>query len=245
MEANTFGSVLHNTMEYLYQPLIGKLVNTEVNLQLKQRLEACLKQAFDDQSLGWGIELQGKNYLLKGVIEKLCRRILKMDGESEPFVVESLEDQQLFLTALDVGGQHIRMNGTLDRVDYLPDSDLVRIIDYKTGRVKLKPGLTVADCFEDDTYKEAFQGYLYAWLYHRRFPEKRIIVGYYTARHLSDGIQFLNQGYPVKNTVSWRNSKKGSFNSFASCFRKIIIRQKMSRSADIVRTESFVIEDNT
>ncbi|MCB0401540.1 MAG: PD-(D/E)XK nuclease family protein, partial [Flavobacteriales bacterium] len=90
-----------------------------------------------------------------------------------------------------------RINGTIDRLDYLPGSATIRILDYKTGRVTLNKTSPVEACFEDVKNKEAFQGYLYAWLYDKKHPDKRIQVGYYTARHLNEGIQYLNGGTPV------------------------------------------------
>lgn len=203
MQANTFGSVLHNTMEFLYGPYVKQPITPEILAKIKKELPACLERAFREQDLGWGNELVGKNYLLRGVIEKLCRRIIALDELSEPFEVLSLEAADTYLETLPVGEAAYRINGTIDRLDYLPNSSTIRILDYKTGRVKLNKFSKVEDCFEDVKQKEAFQGYLYAWLFDKKQPDKRIQVGYYTARHLNEGIQYLNGGDPIKPEELW------------------------------------------
>ena len=197
MAANTFGSVLHETMEILYGSHLQQDITADIINTMKAKLDAAMEQAFKKQGLGWEDSLHGKNFLLKGVIEKLCTRMLDMDAESRPFQVISLEDPDSYLHQVDIDGKPVRINGTLDRIDLLTEENIVRILDYKTGKVTLNQRLTIDACFEDDTYKEAFQGYLYAWLYTRKHPGQAVIVGFYTARHLSDGIQYLNNGKPI------------------------------------------------
>ncbi|MEM6803967.1 MAG: PD-(D/E)XK nuclease family protein, partial [Bacteroidota bacterium] len=96
-----------------------------------------------------------------------------------------------------LGNQEVNISGSLDRVDKLLDTQTVRILDYKTGKVALKHGTDMDRIFSDSQHKEMFQGYLYAWLYKSMSPEARVKVGYYTARHLSDGIQFLQRGADI------------------------------------------------
>lgn len=198
MEANTFGTVMHETMEHLYKSHEGSLVEREQVEILKTQLPRAMQRAFKEANLGWEGELQGKNYLLKRVIEQLCKQILDHDAAGEPFELLHLEEEKAFAQQLTVNGQTFRVNGTIDRVDYLPEQDMVRILDYKTGRVKFgdKP-VSVEDCFVNPDLKEAFQGYLYAWLYQRAHPERRVQVGFYTVRKLKGGIHFLNQGLPI------------------------------------------------
>ena len=196
MEANTFGSVLHETMELLYEECQNQVITPDLIKTLKKRLPEKLKKAFQQNELDWD-ELQGKNYLLRDVIQKLCERILRQDQASEPFKVISLEEDKAFLNLLKVDGEDFKLNGMFDRVDLLTERDVVRIVDYKTGKVDLKSYIPVEDTFNDDKYKEAFQGYLYAWLYDQKYPDTQLQVGYYTVRHLSEGFNYLNGGKVV------------------------------------------------
>ncbi|MEZ4776097.1 MAG: PD-(D/E)XK nuclease family protein [Bacteroidia bacterium] len=197
MEANTLGKVVHTTMELLYGSYKNQVITPETIKILEDRLEECMEEAFVMQGLGSGKKLQGKNYLLRNVIRKICERVLAQDRISEPFEVISLEEDKAFFQTLEVDGEEYKFNGMFDRVDYLPEKNIVRIVDYKTGKVEMKAVTDLDETFDSDKYKEIFQGYLYAWMYNRIYPEAQVQVGYYTAKHMSDGIQMLNGGKVV------------------------------------------------
>ncbi|MEM7658164.1 MAG: PD-(D/E)XK nuclease family protein [Bacteroidota bacterium] len=201
MEANTFGSILHETLEALYGPLVAQgPLEPQILAQLPGKLSKALEATFLQHQLPWGKELTGKNYLLKGVIERFCRQILQEDLESELFQILSLEDDHTYRTRLEVAGEAFYMNGTFDRLDQLTESGVVRILDYKTGQVDI--GVRdIETCFSDPKYKAAFQGFLYAWLYRRQFPEAQVQVGFYAVKTLKDGIQFMRKGAPIEGAI--------------------------------------------
>ncbi|MEO1587468.1 MAG: PD-(D/E)XK nuclease family protein [Bacteroidota bacterium] len=201
IEANTLGSVLHYTLELLYQDHLNKVVTPELTKELKANIGHKLKAAFDAHDLPWGSELRGMNFLLREVIEQQVGRILSQDRQGEVFQVISIEDENRFFTTLDVEGLPVRINGMLDRVDFLPNDNVVRIIDYKTGYVDLPEHVTLDKCFESDKHKEVFQGYLYAWLFQRQQPDASIKVGYYTVRELSKGVKYIEKGKVIPNQV--------------------------------------------
>ncbi|MDW3646428.1 MAG: PD-(D/E)XK nuclease family protein [Bacteroidia bacterium] len=196
MQANTLGTVLHEAMEELYKPHAGKEVDEKLIDNLLKSVDRVVADKFVENGLGKVEDLQGKNLLLHRVIMRLCSRMLKQDKESQAFQVIGLEADE-FEQKLEVAGQHFAINGSLDRVDQLSETKSVRILDYKTGKVALNNRADLDKIFSDSKNKEMFQGYLYAWLYRRKFPDARVKVGYYTARHLSDGIQFLRQGAEI------------------------------------------------
>jgi len=201
MEANTFGTVLHRTMEFLYEPAYKRktVMTAEEVVPLKQRIEASLKQAFAESSLGWDEQVRGKNYLLRGVIEKQCEAILDQDAEGPNFQVIDLENDKDYGTLLGTEVGEMRVNGAFDRIDYLPDTDEYRILDYKTGQVYINAAHTnLEKIFEDPKMKIPFQGYIYAYLFGLRHPERRAQVGFYAVRKLSGGIQFLNKGNAIQ-----------------------------------------------
>jgi len=197
IEANTLGSVLHYTLELLYREQLKRRLDKAALKEIKAEVGNKLKEAFEFHQLPWNEELRGMNYLYRDVIRQQVERILVKDGEAGDFQVISLEDEKRFFTQFQVNGKSVKINGMLDRIDYLPEEDTVRIIDYKTGRVNLKEYMPVQECFDGVKYKEVFQGFLYAWLYKRQFPEARIKVGYYTVRELSKGIRFIQNGHLI------------------------------------------------
>ncbi|MCI4669739.1 MAG: PD-(D/E)XK nuclease family protein [Bacteroidia bacterium] len=199
IEANTFGSVLHYTLELLYKEMLNRPIEKDAIKELRQNLGSKLKQAFEAHKLPWNEELRGMNYLYRDVIRQQVGRILTQDANGDAFKVISLEDEEKFFTSFDIGGKKVKINGMLDRIDLLAQSDTVRIIDYKTGTVKLKDHIQVHECFEGVKYKEVFQGFLYAWLYKRQYSDAKVKVGYYTVRELSKGIRFIQNGNAVSN----------------------------------------------
>lgn len=206
MEAGTFGTVMHSSMEYLYQPFIGKIVQADDIKEMKPKLDQAMKQAFQEQNIPWDLQLQGKNFLYREVIQKLCLDILDQDEATAPYEIKYLEDNKTFHTQMAIGYQAVNLNGLFDRVDQMADSGHIRIVDYKTGRVEFGSNTYSAmDVFSPENWdksqgmgiKEAFQGYLYTWLYSRKFPDAQVTMGYYTARKLHNGLVFLNQGEPI------------------------------------------------
>ncbi len=196
MQANTLGTVLHEVMEHLYQEHKGKELNERVFEGLIKSVEPAIEYIFTKHELGPTAKLQGKNLLLHRVILRLCKRMIEHDRGGEAFQVIGLEDQE-YLRHMSIEGGKVALNGSLDRVDAIPDTNRVRILDYKTGKVNLHEKASLEEIFSDFKNKEMFQGYFYAWLYKNIHPEARVKVGYYTARHLSDGIQYLKKGNDI------------------------------------------------
>ncbi|MEM9985119.1 MAG: PD-(D/E)XK nuclease family protein, partial [Bacteroidota bacterium] len=199
MQANTFGSVLHQAMEYLYAPFQGKdrvVSETELS-QLPKRVKACVKQAFQDQGLGWDQQVRGKNYLLREVIIQQCQRVLQLDASGPPFQIFDLENSEDYLHELATEFGSVRLNGAFDRIDWLPEEGLYRILDYKTGHVDLKSRNPFEEAFTQERYKAVFQGYLYGWLFAKKVPEAEAKVGFYPIRQLGQGVQYLNGGKAI------------------------------------------------
>ncbi|MEM6264695.1 MAG: PD-(D/E)XK nuclease family protein [Bacteroidota bacterium] len=206
MEGGTFGSVLHNTLEILYQPFEGKRVQPRDIHAMQAKLPKAIYAAFENAKIGWGERLTGMNYLFREVIESLCIKILEGDEKEAPFTVEHVEADRLFEQVLEVEGYPFVLNGTFDRVDYQPALEAMRILDYKTGRVAIPSKYQLADSFKrvngekkKDGWKEGFQGHLYAWLFHKKYPTSRVTVGFYVVRGLSGGVQYLYQGAPFSD----------------------------------------------
>jgi len=200
LETNTFGSVLHETMEALYTPWVGKMLSATEIIGLKKHIQSALQEAW----LRNNVADNGQNSLFKTVIERLCEKLLDKDAALAPFTLTSLEASEFARTLAGKVGENtyeVHINGKFDRVDTL-ENGAVRIVDYKTGS-KIKEALKLAKqhgldvCFTDHNAKEAFQGYLYAWLHAHKQPDTPVQVGFYAVRTLSEGIQFLNDGNPI------------------------------------------------
>ena len=200
MEAGTFGSVLHQTLEYVYRAQGEALISEKKLPNLLRQIEPSLRRAFTDHGLDWD-HSQGVNFLLRDALQELCKNILEKDVEGEPFQVVYLEENQKFGTLFPFEDKEVYFNGTFDRVDWLPESKIIRIIDYKTGRAKIKSGLDMDTLFANADYKEMVQGYFYAWLYQRKFPTARIQVAFYPLREIQSGRVYLNGGEVIPSEL--------------------------------------------
>ncbi|MEL6671372.1 MAG: PD-(D/E)XK nuclease family protein [Bacteroidota bacterium] len=200
MDARTLGTILHNSLEFLHTPFIDKALEDQDFDAMVKQYPAHLQAAFREENLG--PDLQGKNYLLGDVISRLAKDIIKQDKQGEKFRIRSLEDDQTYLYTLETKGYNIRINGSIDRLDQMTDSGVYRILDYKTGKVDLPDGKKPIEdilelCFEKGKYKQAVQGLLYAWLFYKQNPTEAAAVGFYPARKLKSGIQYLREGLPI------------------------------------------------
>lgn len=204
MEANTFGSVLHLTQELLYKDWQGKTVNrTIIEQKIKPLLSQALKVAFEKEAQLNITALRGRNYLMRDVLEQLCEGLLEQDASLGEFSPAGLEVKQK--TELTTPQGKVRISGIVDRLDQLPNGDW-RIIDYKTGKLEFpSKGHSLDDVF-NSTYtnsakglKEAFQGYMYSWLFLKDHPEAQVQTGFYVVKTMSQGILFLANGEKLRS----------------------------------------------
>ncbi len=210
LNAALFGNVLHTTIELLYKPFKGQLIEKSlIDKILKDtaRIDKALNIAFKKEQFEHHKE--GMNLLLKKVIRKLVDAILKYDKNTAPFEIIGLEDHQYVSNIKLNNGQEIALSGTIDRIDQIPREDgewVVRVLDYKTGNVKVsssgKKNQSIDDYlskyFEDPSVKTGFQAYLYAWLYWKHSGMKKqlnIQAGLYNLKQFNaNGIIYLRKG---------------------------------------------------
>lgn len=207
MSPATIGKVLHTTIEYLYQPRQGKEVTRDYIASvlqnsdlIRRKLVAALrKNDFEHHQ-------DGNNLLFKNVIEQWVKGILTADLQEAPFQIIGLETDD-FATLLPLpDGKKIRLSGSIDRLDKKTDENgqvVVRVLDYKTGNVRLvqKPEKLklsyseyLNDYFENSDYKAGFQIYLYAYLYWLQNPQTPIIAGIYSTQQPNKEVIYARKG---------------------------------------------------
>ncbi len=207
MEAATFGNVLHKAMMHLYSGV--NEVNPDIISKLKRNVNHEVDRAIHEEFVSIN-QLEGKNILLRNVIRELILRILDTEKAHIPFNILQLEKDVSTIFSLDEG-RNVLLKGIIDRVDR--KGDLVRIVDYKTGRMgKKKPG-SLDDYFTDPEYKEQFQAMYYAYLTHTKMPAEKITSGLLIIREMSGGIWFLNDNQPYT---------EDQFMEFEMLLRKLI-----------------------
>jgi len=190
LEANTFGTFIHDTLEELYTPyahytsdgtkktpppppLSVSGIDTMIS-QYKQILHKQFMKHFNgDESLF----LKGKNLLSYEMAMAITRNLLMEEREfvnksSEPIDIIMLEMKLTKSIEIEVNGTKklIHFSGLVDRIDKVGDN--YRVIDYKSGRVTEKdvkfkqldtPILSFKNC------KHAVQLALYCLFFKERF----------------------------------------------------------------------------
>jgi hypothetical protein len=204
------GRIFHRAMEVFYQPFLesGEIITGEsLAAGLKKSvISEVITKAYELEKYslrpGGLAALRGKNFLVNEVIEELMRRIIAMDMQGPPFRIAGLEMRLSNVELRLKDGRSVFVKGFLDRSDEVHEAEgrYIRIIDYKTGKADmLSQGRKTSEeylsgYFSNSRYKEGFQGYVYAWLYHRLHPSEPLKVGFYSARNIRGGLKYLFNG---------------------------------------------------
>ncbi len=187
--ANTFGIIVHDSLEQLYHPLIGQyLTNTNVNAVAKE-IVPTVKGQFNKCLPGIDIT-KGRFLLVYNVIIKYLKNFVALELEQlkehqiKILALEEKYEVSLIIQGLDFP---IKLKGTLDRVDEI--DGLTRIVDYKTGRVEPRHvKLTDWDELISNYDKsKAFQLLCYAYLYAQKNGDTNLQAGIYSFKNLGRG----------------------------------------------------------
>ena len=188
--ANTFGTIVHDTLEDIYTPLVGQIL-TEKNLtEAKGNITRLVKQHFSKSYLEGDIT-QGKNLIAYHVIVRYIENFIDLEikevkgHEIKIIALEQNLKVQLQIPELEFP---VQLKGKLDRVDSYDGT--VRIIDYKTGKVN-QSQVEIVDWVEiasEYEYSKAFQLLCYAVMYNAQEPIETIESGIFTFKNLSSGL---------------------------------------------------------
>ena len=165
LDAGLFGSIYHEVMEKIYRPLTGKpLTSRDMESIRKDRakISGLVDEAFFSKAKIK--ETVGRNIILKQLIVKYIDQTLKVDSGIAPLTVKGTELP--IECGIDFGdGRHATLGGVIDRLDTRGDG-IVRVVDYKTGKVDGKDDCGDVDKIFDEPFGNrpsiAFQLYFYA-----------------------------------------------------------------------------------
>ncbi|MBO0321107.1 PD-(D/E)XK nuclease family protein [Muricauda sp. CAU 1633] len=193
--ANTFGTIVHDSLEELYTPLLGTTLSKENVAALKPKISAIVKGHFQKNLSGVDIS-KGKFLLVYNVICKYLENFIDIEIKElqnhtvKLLALEEKYDVQLHIPELDFP---VKLKGTLDRVDEF--DGITRIIDYKTGKVESK-NVKLTDWEELITNydkSKAFQLLCYALLYSKKHDTNSLLAGIYSFKNLGQGLFSFSQ----------------------------------------------------
>ncbi len=172
LDARVLGNFLHEVMERFYHNIQKKKNKHRIEAKDFDNAEAVVDSLIDQVFIkayqlvpGQPVEYEGQRLVVREVVKRFAHRILDMDKAYAPFDIEILEQGGLdYKVSIDQYPGAALISGKIDRVDR--KDDLIRVIDYKTGKDKLD-FTSIASLFSRDAKrnKAAFQTLLYALLY--------------------------------------------------------------------------------
>jgi len=200
IDPGSFGNILHLTMELLYGNFTEKNGHSKVVKEdiggLRNQLPEIVEEAFRKH---YGLvssqdfKFEGRNIIARSIILKFANAILDKDSAYAPFDVIGLEagEREGFSLELPIDLKTtVALKGIIDRVD-LKD-EVVRVIDYKTGKDE-KKAEDIPSLFDRDDKKRnkaAMQVLYYALMFRKSYPEMDypLTPGIFNSRELfSDG----------------------------------------------------------
>ena len=187
---NTLGTIIHETLEALYTPFIGKFLSENDILGCFKLLDAEVLKQFKLVYKEGEIK-KGRNLLAFEVAKRNVSNFLKVELESikngEAIKILHLEkpcERILEHPSLPFA---IKIAGKVDRIE--ERNGVIRIIDYKTGKVE-KPNVTLkswkglTDEIKND---KIIQILAYAFMYENEANGKPIEAGIISFKNLKSG----------------------------------------------------------
>jgi ATP-dependent helicase/nuclease subunit B len=221
--ANTLGTVVHDTLEELYTPMIGQLLEEASLKNAQQKITACVEKNFSKTYRGGDIS-RGKNLIIYHValqyVEKFIAKELAEVKKGSQIRILQLESDLKKAVPMPNLPFPVFLRGKADRID--EKDGIIRIIDYKTGKV-LQNELELTEwevLTSDYKYSKAFQVLAYAYMVKDQFTDKKVEAGILSFKNYAGG--FLR--FATKEAA--RNSKKeyGITNTTLTAFEKELQR---------------------
>jgi hypothetical protein len=183
---HTYGQVMHEALEVIFEPLVGKEIDLEwldKTRKDKENLKLLVEKLITKLA-GGVMHDTGKNFLLKEVTQSLIPEFLRLQKEDAPIRLIALEQQLKNTITFDIkiDGKikkiPLKLIGTADRIDIITTKEGIKrlqVIDYKTG--VLKKNALSADTFEQllsDEKAKIIQLVLYKYLFIKTYQAGQI-----------------------------------------------------------------------
>lgn len=172
LDARVLGNFLHDVMEKFYKQLAHKKGDNTVAKGDFANASKIVDGLIDDVFRATyrldpnkPVAYAGQRLIVREIVKRFAERIIRLDEAYAPFSIQALEQADLtYGVRITRSPYTVTLGGKIDRVD-LKD-DLLRIIDYKTGKDELSFD-SLESLFSRDggRNKAAFQTLLYAFMY--------------------------------------------------------------------------------
>lgn len=226
---NTLGTVVHQTLETFYKPWEGKEINLEFLKQSIQKTPTEVALQFEKEYSREPIST-GKNLLIFEVAKRFVLNFLKKEIKAieEGNSLKVLQIETHLRSEIKIPGLNfpVFIHGMVDRVDKY--NGIIRIIDFKTGKVEQKH-VEVVDWEElsqdYDKYGKSFQILTYAMMLNDTTPfQDKVEAGIISFKNLQNGfLKFSKKDKPGSKAVKHSTINNEILNPFRIQLEKMIL----------------------
>ncbi len=217
IEASTFGSLIHETLERLYTPFANHTLQEKKDTlkrfdqqhldTFKKHVDYELNQSFKDHFKSEEAFSSGRNRLSFEMAKKLTHGFLRYE-EKHLQAIESV----LYVEALELKLEAeipnitlwnsderitVKLKGIIDRIDY--HNEGYHIVDYKSGKVDYK-ALKLKEISEESVYKicikdrKFLQFYFYLYLFYKNYNTYPQSITFVSFVNINDVESIDNEG---------------------------------------------------
>ena len=207
--ANTLGTIIHKTLQHLYEPYKGQYLEEKHLQEMTDRYNNEISHWFIKEYHNENFKT-GKNLLIYEVAKQYVSNFLKTEtaliNQGKSIKVLELEENLSTTTTIDGLDFPVKLIGQVDRIDEFDGT--LRIIDYKTGKVEQK-NLVIKnwdDLLTDyNNYSKSFQVLFYAFLYtqmHKLNTDQQPLEsGIISFKNQKEGLLKVNKGTIQQNDL--------------------------------------------
>ncbi len=221
--ANTMGTVVHDTLQVLYEPYLEQTLSLEILAKMQSQADREVTIQFSKTFREGNLNF-GKNLITYEMAKRYVQSILKEEIKSiksgNKIILKQIEknlEAIILFTELDFP---VKIQGKVDRIDSL--DGMLRIIDYKTGKVEQKDLNLSAweDITTDYKYSKSFQVLAYALMVNETFAIQDARAGIISFKNLKSGfLSFsLKEGKLTSDIVT-----QETLNNFRKELKTIIL----------------------
>ena len=193
--ANTLGTIMHNVLENIYTPFVGKYLKVADFDAMKKQVDEEINNQFKIEYSNVE-KKEGKNFLFYEVAKSNILYFLNFEqrevAQGTTIFIEGLETNLTGVFESEILPYPVRINGKVDRIEIR--NNTLRIIDYKTGNVtpsqlKLKNN---ADIMSSLKYDKAIQLLMYAYMYQQTYGNRPLEVGIFSFKKKAENYMLLS-----------------------------------------------------
>ena len=191
--ANTFGSVIHNTLEAFYKPFVGQVLEPSMLTGLTSKIDTTVayyfKALYKEGDISKGFNLISFE-IAKRYISNFLSYELACINNGDEILIEAIESKMAVRIDIPELQVPIKLIGTIDRIDVCNGTR--RIIDYKTAQVS-QSELEVVN-WDDITsdykaFSKSFQIMTYAYMLNAVTPfTTPVEAGVISFKNLKSGL---------------------------------------------------------